>query len=387
MNSSKESTVIRRARDEDVDRILDLLAHYDVPRSYFEPFYLRDPSYRPEHSWVADQEGRLVAHLRVYDRRVRAGEARLRIAGVGNVITAPDQRGRGHAGRLLDVMLKEIPAEGFAYSLLRAYQSVLYERYGWAPIDQDLMRMTLPPTDAGSITPFTDADLPDVMRLYDETNAGRSGTTIRSPEYWRSQLEWLREDRDGFLLSRTEDGALAGYVRSRAEETDVEILELGLRAGDAETGRALLSAAAIRGGGRLRAYFPASLKTLFGPGEAKIKTEFGLMGRVMDLAALVAAMEPVWLQRVRQSDGRGGSLHLATSAGRAEVQVSDSGVRIDEREDNHAVDTLGEGDLAHLLFRGFDAVGEERLGAREDASLLRTLFPAQDFVVWRAGAF
>jgi hypothetical protein len=67
--------------------------------------------------------------------------------------------------------------------------------------------------------------------------------------------------------------------------------------------------------------------------------------------------------------------------------VSNSGVRIKEREDDYAADALGEGDLAHLLFRGFDAVGEERLGAREDASLLRTLFPAQDFVVCRADPF
>ena len=111
------------------------------------------------------------------------------------------------------------------------------------------------------------------------------------------------------------------------------------------------------------------------------------MGRVTDVAALVAAMERVWLQRVRQSDVRGGSLHLATSAGQAEVRVSDSGVQIDEQNDDQAVDALGEEDLAHLLFRGLDDVGKERLGAREDASLLRTLFPAQDFVVWRADAF
>ena len=111
------------------------------------------------------------------------------------------------------------------------------------------------------------------------------------------------------------------------------------------------------------------------------------MGRVTDLAALVATMERVWLQRVRQSDVPGGSLHLATSAGQAEVRVSDSGVQIDEQNDDQAVDALGEEDLAHLLFRGLDDVGKERLGAREDASLLRTLFPAQDFVVWRADAF
>ncbi len=62
-------------------------------------------------------------------------------------------------------------------------------------------------------------------------------------------------------------------------------------------------------------------------------------------------------------------------------------MRIDEREDDYAVGALGEEDLAHLFFRGFDAVGKERLCAREDVSLLRTLCPVQDFVVWRADAF
>jgi predicted GNAT family N-acyltransferase len=389
MSRSKEDAIIRRGRADDVEQILDLLAFYERPRSYFEPFYLKDPTYRPEHSWVIEEDGRLIAHLRVFDRKVRVGGTELRVAAIGNVITAPDQRGRGYAGRLLEAMLQELPTEEFAYSLLRSYQPTLYECYGWTPIEEELVQAELRPFDLDSdaIVPFADEDLPDVMPLYDEANAGRSGTTVRSSEYWRSQLEWLAEDRAGFLLSRFEDGALAGYVRSRAEPDGVEVLELGLRAGEVETGRALLSAAAVRGGGQLQAHLPPSLKTLFRPGEAQIKTEFGLMGRVLDLPALVAAMEPVWLQRVRQSDGRGGSLHLATSAGQAEVLVSESGVRVDEREDDHAANALGEGDLAHLLFRGFDDVGKERLGAREDASLLRTLFPTQDFVVWRADAF
>jgi predicted N-acetyltransferase YhbS len=136
MSRSKESATIRRARTEDVEPILDLLAHYERPRSYFEPFYLKDPSYRPDLSWVVEEDGRLVAHIRVFDREIRVGGTELRVAALGNLITAPDQRGRGHAGRLLEAILAEIPGEGFPYSLLRAYQPVLYERHGWATIDQ-----------------------------------------------------------------------------------------------------------------------------------------------------------------------------------------------------------------------------------------------------------
>ena len=190
MSRNKESAVIRRGRPDDVEPILDLLAFYERPRSYFEPFYLTDPTYRPEHSWVIEDNGRLLAHLRVFDRKVRVGGTELRVAAIGNVITAPDQRGRGLAGQLLEAMLQELPTDGFTYSLLRAYQSVLYERYGWAPIEEELVQAQIRPFDSGSvaIASFADEDLPEVMRLYEEANAGRSGTTVRSPEYWHSQL-------------------------------------------------------------------------------------------------------------------------------------------------------------------------------------------------------
>jgi len=102
---------IRRANAEDVGPILDLLAFYERPRSYFEPFYLSDPNYRPEHSWVADQDGRLVAHLRIFDRSIRVGGVGLRIAFAHSRRRQRDHRPRparawirrtapaGHAGR------------------------------------------------------------------------------------------------------------------------------------------------------------------------------------------------------------------------------------------------------------------------------------------------
>lgn len=89
----------------------------------------------------------------------------------------------------------------------------------------------------------TSPDATEVVRLYEETNVELTGPTIRSPEYWRAQLQWPQEDQDGFLVARTDDETLAGYVRSRSGLDTIEILELGVRPGDLEVGRALLSAA------------------------------------------------------------------------------------------------------------------------------------------------
>jgi N-acetylglutamate synthase-like GNAT family acetyltransferase len=64
--SDPSGLVIRAARADDIDRVLDLLTHYEQPRSAFEPWYEHDPAYRPEQSLLVETNGRLVAHLRIY---------------------------------------------------------------------------------------------------------------------------------------------------------------------------------------------------------------------------------------------------------------------------------------------------------------------------------
>jgi hypothetical protein len=46
---------VRKGRAGDLDRILNLLTQYRRPRSYFEPWYLADPSYQPAQSWLAER--------------------------------------------------------------------------------------------------------------------------------------------------------------------------------------------------------------------------------------------------------------------------------------------------------------------------------------------
>jgi hypothetical protein len=183
------------------------------------------------------------------------------------------------------------------------------------------------------------------------------------------------------MVARRENGTLAGYVRSRAREDVTEILELAISAGDAEVGRTLLSAVAGRRGRRIRANLPPSLRGLLLPDERKLIEEFGLMGRVIDLEALAAALEPVWLRRIKTSGNRGGSFRLSAGAGTAEVRASSSGIRIYRQETEGVAISVDEQAFAYLLFRGFDTAADERVATVRDPSLLRVLFPAQDFVV------
>ncbi|MDQ4106977.1 MAG: hypothetical protein M3157_07390, partial [Actinomycetota bacterium] len=138
-------------------------------------------------------------------------------------------------------------------------------------------------------------------------------------------------------------------------------------------------------GGRLGAQLPPSLMTMFRPHESEVASAFGLMGRALDVGALATALEPAWIRQLQSSGHRGGSLHVSGAAGRAEMRVDGSGVEVESRASQACA--LGEGEFAHLLFRGFDETAAGRLGDRPDSDLLRVLFPEQDFVVWRADAF
>jgi GNAT superfamily N-acetyltransferase len=380
--------VVRRAIVSDIDAILELLTEYDLPRTYFEPYYYRDPTYRPEHSWLVVVDGRLAAHLRIFDRCIYVHGVTLHVAGIGNVITGRAFRGGGFAGRLLRAVTREAPADGFVYSLLWTHLPALYNRYGWVAIDQEAIHASLnAAAQQYSVAEFTADDLPDVMRLYESTNQVRSGPTVRSADYWRAQLTWTREDLDGFLLTRDSGGSLTGYIRSRRAPAAVEILELGAVPGEVEYGRELAETVASRRAGQIEAQLPPSLYDVVAGNHRQVVPASGLMGRVLDVTGLLTTLEPVLVRRAQACSRAGCSLALATSAGVSHVVVGEDRLSIETRPIADAHAPLGESDLAHLLFHGFDATAAARLEDREDADMLGSLFPAQDFIVWPSDQF
>ena len=110
--SDSGGLVIHVARADDIGRVLDLLMHHDQPRTVFEPWYEHDPTYRPELSSLAETNGRLVAHLRIYPHQLRlGGGGTMRVAGIGNAITAREARRQGHADRLLRAAMRRVSSE------------------------------------------------------------------------------------------------------------------------------------------------------------------------------------------------------------------------------------------------------------------------------------
>ena len=376
--------LIRPARPDDVDGVLDLLTHYDQPRAAFEPWYEHDPTYRPEQSWLAETNGRLVAHLRIYPRQLRLGTgATMTVAGIGNVITAKDARRQGHADRLLGAALSAAADAGYAYSLLWTHLPQLYSRHGYGEAPEEILEaVTGPPSADACVRPANDADLPLVAELENRFDADRSGPAVRDLAFWRGSRHWLGDD----VLVSDRSGRVAGYIRRRVERDHVTVLELGAATDDLHLGRVLLAVAAQPRQGRLRASLPPSLRGTLDPWQPAVQDSPGLMGRPLSMPALASALSSNWSSRLGAvRHPRDVVVPIALPGRLASLRISTEGVRA--MPGLAAAPPLDPGALTALVLRGCDARTILLLGDRADIDDLSAIAPAQDFVLWPTDDF
>jgi predicted N-acetyltransferase YhbS len=374
--------VVRTGTAADVEDILDLLAHYEQPRSAFEPWYRADPTYRPEQSWLVEENGELVAHLRMYRRTLRMSGTQVSVAGVGNVITAPQARRRGHADRLLRAAISAASADGIAYSLLWTHLPRLYARHGYGSIPEQAVEATAEPVAMSGARRASDADLPRIAAAEERFDASRSGPALRDLDYWAGSRRWLGDD---ILVADTATG-VAGYVRYLANTNSTEILELGVDPGDECLGRGLLGTASADTDHRFRAVLPPSLLPVVEPWSHEVLPLTGLMARPLSLDALANVLQPVWSARLAASRRVRASVSIQVAGEMASLDITAQAVTVGAPE-VAAPTPLDSTQLSSLLFRGCDPVTRQLLGSEADIDLLSTISPPQDFVIWPADAF
>jgi len=178
-----------------------------------------DPTARLE--WirvVVSEDGRLVGSVRVFDRAISLGEGvdPVRMAGLGEVCTDPDYRGRGISTVMLvdAVQFCEVRT-GAVVSLLHAAAAVapLYQRFGYRPLQVHYGRMLVDPSNTtdgigvgvGRAWLSRQAHLDDdrevatLAAMHEDTcNALRAvGWTRRDDAYWR---RWIAHTSLGRLV-------------------------------------------------------------------------------------------------------------------------------------------------------------------------------------------
>jgi predicted N-acetyltransferase YhbS len=136
------SIAIRGARAADLPGIYGMLdAAFDGPVQLFIDQTEGDSTLRWRHIRIAEERGRVLAHVRIFARTMMLRGVPVRAGGIGSVAAHPDARGLGLPSALLmdaaDVMHRTNMPIGFLFTGIPAY----YERLGWRTVEQPGFRV------------------------------------------------------------------------------------------------------------------------------------------------------------------------------------------------------------------------------------------------------
>ena len=225
--------IIRAANETELEEIAEL-QHLvfrpnepDAAQRYLS-YTTDDPTYTVNHSRVIHEDGRIVAHLRIWDRTLRVRGADLLAAGIGSLCTHPDFRGRGLAQALMRDSERHFFEAGYDLGLLfTIIGTPFYEALGWIPIP-------LPTFAFGQLAGHRTAggvrsldivhDLEAVKAIYEANGLIAEGTALRDRVYWTAGPAQIR----GVFptLGMVRGGQLVAYVSLDADDEEVWIKEV-----------------------------------------------------------------------------------------------------------------------------------------------------------------
>ena len=110
---------------------------------------------------LRDRSGALVCSLKRYDAVLSTPSGAVRTVGIGALFTTPEQRRRGHANRLVRIVMEQARSAGYGAALL--YSDIdprFYERMGYVLLPHPTWiakTPDLPPMDAFAVRPIDDA--------------------------------------------------------------------------------------------------------------------------------------------------------------------------------------------------------------------------------------
>ena len=214
----------RAARRTDVETLVDLsLRAYRVSSAESRRDFFSDhPRFSLRDVRVGELDGEVVSSLVLYPLHTFVRGVKLSVTGIGSVAVSPEHRRRGVAEALVRASLREMRQRGDALSLLYAFRSDFYRRYGWGLVETTHM-LSVPPTllpasnEARRVRRLRLPDRPLVQALYERWATERGHFALaRRPEWWERRLwgyegEWLVYERgrgqiEGYLHVQVDSG-------------------------------------------------------------------------------------------------------------------------------------------------------------------------------------
>lgn len=246
MLSRMDAELVLRAprRDTDAGAIFELTARafphhpHDDWVKWCREAYFDEAVYDWSASRIGFDGDTLATHFGIWRLRMRVGDTEVPVAGVGAVATATGLRGRGLMDLTARACLADLPAAGFAFSLLFGI-SGFYERFGFTPAWPRSWVTFHPLPPAPPPPGFAEAppeEGPADAALANRLRRGLTGTAVR-PTFTRYRFGPVRRHRwgarrpAGFIVTSTRGTVL--QVRDYAGEPSAVLAALDRVAADA----------------------------------------------------------------------------------------------------------------------------------------------------------
>ena len=398
---------IRGAYESELEQVIELSCvafDPDGHERYWQ--YIRgDSSYRLPQTRVVVVNNRVVATLRVWERRMRVGDSLVTMGGIGGVCTHPKYRGAGYASALMRDTLDYLRLIGCDIgALFTIIPETFYQRLGWTtlPLHGFSLMCNLPAQRTSSatwqVTDFNpETDLDAVANLYDLANAQQSGTIARTRAYWDLAPSRLRSVLPSVVARQ--NGRIYGYLNYEVTEAQIGIREIGYLPDNPSTLDALAlhllktcEAQQIKTiAGRFPAQHPFVEHLVANCNGTLTPTEYtGMMLHAIDLPVLLRRLVVGWEARIADAETTFAPLavkliphdntHLV-------LRHNPDGTLQIVHEDPNAVDLgidLTESDFWQLLFGevGWEQLKPDASVSPETSALLETLFPKRSVTFW-----
>lgn len=243
----------RTAQEADLDRLVDIhLAAYpdDRDAAARKRNFTANVFGELGDVVVVERAGDIVGHGRLFPMTSWFGGRKVRVGGIASVAVAPEARGRGVAGALLDELHARARSRGDAVTLLYAFKQAFYARHGYAPTSTR-KRLALSPASVPAsfreaaralVGRATGEDRAGIEKAYVRAASRCTGWLLRSTRHWERLL--ARERRQVLVARRGKK--LVGYVAFEIVQpeahAETRLVVEELVADDAEGRRALWGA-------------------------------------------------------------------------------------------------------------------------------------------------
>jgi len=216
---------IRPAQSREKDAVLDVILKANPHlQTRIERFRATGAEWWSATPVVAFDEDRVVSTAVIFRRSVWTRGGFARFGGIGAVATVPEMQHRGFASAVLTKCEAVLRAEGIITGILFCTIAPFYERLGWRVVHEPPLPAT--GSDSGSIP--IEIRRVDLQRecaiLSDLYEQAGTGAIMRTPQLWREQAAWQREDPK-LLLGAFHRNDLVAYARARCSPDGLEVLE------------------------------------------------------------------------------------------------------------------------------------------------------------------